>query len=174
MKAEQPAPQQVMPQPVAESRLEKPATVPEPESEPIPRSRPKLEPKPAQKQLPSVKVPGFLASYEGGAAAYKGHLFPAYLRLSKILGKTLKEHTLGKLHSKVQREIKHLKDFSGDDEIREEVLTKFVRQLAVHVLEYEARASANLRKKEPEMKAVSQDDIDYMVSCFEFRPWDRQ
>jgi hypothetical protein len=135
--------------------------------------KPSPKPTPVRKSMPTAKVPGFLSRYERGAAAYNKYLFPTYLKISKILSKTMKEYILGKLHSKIQGEIRHLRDFSDDDEVREEVLAKFIKQLAVHVLEYEERASDNLRKKEPEMKAVSPEDINYIISSFEFHPWDK-
>jgi len=163
--------EQTVAQPLTESKMEKP--VPGPESEPKPVSGPSPKPAPMQKTMPAVKAPGFLSSYSGGKAAYNKHLFPAYLKLSKILSMTMKEYTLGKLHSKIQREIKRLKDFSNDSDVREEALARFIKQLAVHILGYETRASANLRRKEPEMKSVSPDDINYLISSFDFRPWDR-
>ena len=162
-------PEQPVAQPLVESKMEK--NVPEPESKPAPKPSPK--PVPMQKTAPTAKAPGFLSIYDGGTAAYKTHLFPAYLKLSKILSMTMKGYTLGKIHSKIQSEIRHLKDFTGDDDVREEAMARFIKQLAEHILAYEKRASTNLRRKEPEMKSVSEDDIDYLLSSFDFRPWDK-
>lgn len=162
-------PEQPVARPLVESKMEK--NVPEPESKPI--SNPIPKPVPVQKTAPTLKVPIFLSSYADGAAAYNSHLIPAYLKLSKILSNTMKGYTLGKIHSKIQSEIRHLKDFTGDYDVREEAMTRFIKQLAEHVLAYEKRASTNLRRKESEMKSVSEEDIDYLLGRFDFRPWDK-
>ena len=163
--------EQTMAQPLAENKMENPILKPEPESKSV--SIPSPKPAHVQKTAPTLKVPIFLSSYADGAAAYNGHLIPAYLKLSKILSNTMKGYTLGKIHSKIQSEIRHLKDFTGDYDLREEAMARFVKQLAAHVLAYEARASINLHKKNSEMKAVNEDDIDYLLGRFDFRPWDR-
>ncbi|MEM2974544.1 MAG: hypothetical protein QW112_02885, partial [Candidatus Micrarchaeia archaeon] len=57
--------------------------------------------------------------------------------------------------------------------VRDDLLAKYIRQFSLHILEYEARARANLHNKHAEMKAVTAEDINYLVNSFEFHPWDK-